>query len=174
MSLIVLVAIATALGFVVIALAGRGQRTSPAAAGATREPEATELDWVRAHGVEGFGRLLRSLFSEMGLEPVGGERGEETIAFHAVDPTPIRGGRIYVQGVLSPPGVPVGGDEVRALLDAARADSAGKAVLITLGRFSAEARDAARDAPIDLLDGDALAALVKKHLPQAWATRAAP
>jgi Restriction endonuclease len=44
-------------------------------------------------------------------------------------------------------------------------------VLVSLGRFSDDAREAARDAPVDLIDGDDLAALVKKHLPQAWATR---
>ena len=66
---------------------------------------------------------------------------------------------------------PVDAEDVRTLIDTARAESVGKAVMVTLGRFSDEARDAARDNPIDLLDGDELAALVKKHLPQAYATR---
>lgn len=170
-SLLVLVAVATALGFAVILLVGRGQRVSPAATEHPAEPEGTELDWIRAHGAEGLLRLLRSLFAEMGFEPDRGERGQDAVAFLAVDPTPIRGGRIYVQGVLSEPGVAVGGDEVRAMLDAARGDSVGKALLVTLGRFNAEAREAARDAPVELVDGEALAALLRKHLPQAWATR---
>ena len=53
----------------------------------------------------------------------------------------------------------------------ARAESVSKAVLVTLGRYSDEARDTAKDNPVDLVDGAALATLMKKHLPQAYATR---
>ncbi|HEY5675316.1 MAG TPA: restriction endonuclease, partial [Myxococcales bacterium] len=79
--------------------------------------------------------------------------------------------RIYVRGVLPAAAVPVDADEVLTLIDTARAESVGKAVLVTLGRFSEEARDTAKGNPVDLVDGDALAALVKKHLPQAYATK---
>jgi restriction system protein len=89
----------------------------------------------------------------------------------AVDARPIRGGRVWVHGAWRAPGDAVDGAAVRALLDAARGEAAGKAVLVTLGRFTAEAREAARDAPVELVDGSELAALVKRHLPQAWATR---
>ncbi len=171
MSLLVLVLAAGALGFLLILLIGRGQRVSPAAAETPRLAAVTDVAWVREHGVEGFERILTALFAEMGFEPRRSERTRGTVAFCAEDPTPIRGGRIYVHGVFAPEHDPVDGDEVRALLDAARAESAGKAVLVTLGRFSDEARESARDNPVDLIDGDALAALVRKHLPQAWATR---
>lgn len=171
MSLLVLVAVATLLGFALILLAGRGRRVSPAATSATAEPDGEDLAWIRAQGVEGLQRTLRRLFTEMGFDTGEGERGEDSVTFHAVDPTPIRGGRVYVQGVLAPTGVVVGGDEVRAVLDAARGESVGKAVLVTLGRFGPEAREAAREAPVELVDGEALAALLRKHLPQAWATR---
>jgi len=170
-SLLVLVAAATVLGFAVILLAGRGERLSPAAGDRAAEPDGSDVAWVRALGVQGLHRALRRLFGEMGFETDDGELGEDSVAFHAVDPTPIRGGRVYVQGVLAAPGVAVGGDEVRALLDAARGESAGKAVLVTLGRFGPDAREAARDAPVELVDGEALAALLRKHVPQAWATR---
>jgi len=40
-----------------------------------------------------------------------------------------------------------------------------------LGRFSTDARDTAKGNPVDLLDGDDLARLMRKHLPQAFATR---
>ncbi len=172
-SLLVLVLAAAALGFLLILLIGRGQRVSPAAPESARLAAVTDLAWVRDHGIEGFERILLALFAEMGFEPQPGERTGGTVAFCAVDPTPIRGGRIYVHGVLAPEGVPVDGDEVRALLDASRAESAGKAVLVTIGRFTDDARETAKDNPIDLLDGDELAALVRKHLPQAWATRTA-
>jgi hypothetical protein len=170
MALIVLVAVATAVGFLVILLSGRGQRVSPAAA-LPAGADAAGVAWVRRHGLDGLQQLLLSLFSEMGFRPEGAERGADTIAFQAVDATPIRGGRIYVHAILDADGAQVGGDEVRALADAARAEAAGKAVLVTLGRFTAEAREAARDVPVELLDGEALAALVRRYLPQAWATR---
>lgn len=171
MTILVLVAVALALGGVVILLAGRGQRVSPAAEAPLPGGDAPGVAWVRRHGLDGLQHLLLSLFSEMGFRPEGSERGADTIAFQAVDATPIRGGRIYVHAILDGEGAQVGGDEVRALADAARAEAAGKAVLITLGRFTPEAREAARDLPVELVDGDALGALVKKHMPQAWATR---
>jgi restriction endonuclease Mrr len=172
-NLLVLVLVAAAVGFALILLAGRGQPVSPAAqapAGAPRQDPA-DLAWVRERGPDGLERLLRSLFEEMGLEPGPGERTDAAVTFTATDARPIRGGRVYVHAVLPTPGARVEGDEVRALADAARAEAAGKAVLVTLGAFTDEAREAAKDLPVELVDGDALAALVKKHLPQVHATR---
>lgn len=171
-SLLLLAFGATAVGFLLILLIGRGQPFSPAALESAHLKETADLAWVRTYGVEGFHRMLVRLFAEMGFAPERSEPGRETVDFYAVDPTPIRGGRIYVHGVFAPtPGASVGADDVRALIDAARAEFVGKAVLVTLGGFSDEARDTARENPIDLLDGEALAALVRKHLPQAYATR---
>ncbi len=76
-----------------------------------------------------------------------------------------------MHGFLAEPGARIDGDEVRALADAARNESAGKAVLVTLGGFSDDAREAAKDQPLELVDGGALAELVKKHLPQVHATK---
>ena len=42
---------------------------------------------------------------------------------------------------------------------------------MTLGTFTSEAQEAAKGNPIDLIDGDALTKLVRKHLPQAFAQR---
>ncbi len=175
MSVLVLVAVATALGFLVILLAGRGQRVSPAAAGAARLPgtgDGTgELDWVRPYGGEGLQRLLVALFGELGFDAEAAEASPGAVEFLAMSPAPIRGGRILVHGDLGAGGSPVDGDAVRSLLDTARAESVGRAVLVTLGRFSADAREAARDNPVDLIDGAELAALTRKHLPQVYATR---
>jgi restriction endonuclease Mrr len=171
-SLLVLVAVAAAVGLALILLVGRGQRVSPASPPLGATPEGPpDLSWVRALGADGLDRLLRRLFEEMGLEPGASEHDGGSVWFAATDPRPIRGGRVYVQGIASPPGGRVDGDEVRALADAARAEAAGKAVLVTLGAFSDDAREAAKDVPVELVDGDALAALVKKHLPQVHATR---
>jgi len=169
--LLLLAAAATAIGFLLILLVGRGQPVSPAASGTAAQPEPGDLSWVRAGGTAALQRLLSSLFAEMGFAPEAMPSGAGAVELLASDPTPIRGGRVYVRGLLSDGGAPVDADEVRTLLDAARAEAVGKAVLVTLGRFSPEARDAARGQPVDLLDGDELAALMKRHLPQAWATR---
>jgi len=171
-NILIIVGVAMAVGFLLMLLIGRGQPLSPATLESGAREPSTDLAWVRSFGVEGFQRMLLKLFAEMGFDPERSERGEETVDFYAVDPTPIRGGRICVRGFFASPGVPVNGDEVRAILDTARGDGAGKVVLVTLGRFSDDARDAAKENPIDLVDGDELAALVKKHLPQSYATRA--
>ncbi len=171
MDILLIAAGATAAGFLLILFIGRGQRVSPAAQERAPPEGATDLGWVRSHGVEGFQRMLLALFAEMGFDPERSERGPGTVDFCAVDPTPIRGGRIYVHGVFATPGMAVDADDVRSLIDTARGEGVGKAVLVTLGRFSDDARSTAQDNPVDLLDGDDLAALVKKYLPQAYATR---
>lgn len=171
MSLVIVAVGATILGFLLMLLIGKGHPVSPAAPDPAPLEGKTDLSWVRSHGVAGFQRMLMTLLSEMGFDPERSELGPGTVDLYAVDPTPIRGGRIFVHGVMGDANVPVNGEYVISLLDTARAESAGKAVLVTLGRFSSDAREAARGNPIDLLDGDELAALVKKHLPQAYATR---
>jgi hypothetical protein len=171
MGILVVAVLATCVGFVLILLIGRNQPVSPASPQFAGLEVATELAWVRDFGVEGFQRLLLTLFAEMGFSPERSERGAHSVDLYAVDPTPIRGGRLYVHGVLGTPGKALEADEVRNLIETARGELIGKGVLVTLGRISADARDTARGNPIDLLDGDELAKLVKKHLPQAYATR---
>jgi restriction endonuclease Mrr len=167
-NIVIVAFVATLVGFVLIMLTGAGKHTSPAS---PQSAGGAELSWVRDGGIERFEKMLLLLFGEMGFDPEQSNRGQGTVDFYAVDPTPIRGGRIYVRGVLPAAAVPVDADEVLTLIDTARAESVGKAVLVTLGRFSDEARDTARGNPVDLVDGDVLAALVRKHLPQAHATR---
>ncbi|HYV65044.1 MAG TPA: restriction endonuclease [Myxococcales bacterium] len=170
MGILVVAVLATLLGFALIFLIGRGQPVSPAAPENLGRGDATDTAWVRRYGVEGLQRLLVTLFTEMGFHPERSERSAASVDLFANDPTPIKGGRIYVHGVLGLDG-PVEGDEVRNLIDTARAEYVGKGILVTLGRFSTDARDTAKGNPVDLLDGDDLARLMRKHLPQAFATR---
>jgi len=170
MGILIVAALATLVGFALIFLIGRGQPVSPAAPENLGRGDATETAWVRRYGSEGLQRLLVTLFTEMGFQPERSERSEATVDLFANDPTPIKGGRIYVHGVLGSEGA-VEGDEVRNLIDTARAELVGKGILVTLGRFSTDARDTAKGAPVDLLDGDDLAKLMRKHLPQSYATR---
>src|SRR5438132_1877092 len=171
MGILLVAAVATGVGFLLILLIGRNQPVSPAAVDRPGGALESEVDWVRGFGIEGFQRLLLTLFTEMGFHAERSERGSSTVDLYANDPTPIRGGRLYVHGLLGEPGVPTDADEVRNMIDTARAEFVGKGVLITLGTFTSDARDAARGNPIDLVDGDELGRLVRKHMPQAFAQR---
>src|SRR6266850_2060148 len=143
MGILIVAVLATLVGFALIFLIGRGQPVSPAAPENLGRGDSTDTAWVRRYGAEGLQRLLVTLFTEMGFHPERCERGAGSVDLFANDPTPIKGGRIYVHGVLGAEG-PVEGDEVR---------------------------DTAKGNPVDLLDGDDLARLMRKHLPQAFATR---
>jgi hypothetical protein len=171
MGILIVAVVATVIGFVLILFIGRNQPISPASPLNLAREGHGDMAWVRGYGIEGFQRLLLTLFTEMGFHAERSERGPASIDLYANDPTPIRGGRIYVRGVLSPPGAPTDAEEVRNLIETARAESVGKGVLVTLGTFSTEARETARENPVDLIDGDDLGKLVKKHLPQAFAQR---
>ena len=171
MGILIVAVVATALGFLLILLIGRGQPVSPAAPENLAREGQGAMGWVRGFGIEGFQRLLLTLFTEMGFHPERSERGAGTVDLFANDPTPIRGGRLYVHGLLGRPGIPTDADEVRNMIDTARAEFVGKGVLVTLGTFTSDARDAARGNPIDLVDGDELGRLMRKHMPQAFAQR---
>jgi restriction endonuclease len=171
MGILIVAAGATALGFLLILFIGRGQPVSPASPLNLAREGHGDMAWVRGYGIEGYQRLLLTLFTEMGFHPERSERGRESVDLFANDPTPIRGGRIYVHGLLAPPGSAADAEEVRNTIESARAEFVGKGVLVTLGTFTTEAREAARGNPVDLIDGDDLGKLVKKHLPQAFAQR---
>ncbi len=170
MGILIVAAVATGVGFLLILFIGRGQPVSPASPENVAKLDGHgEMAWVRGYGIEGFQRLLLTLFTEMGFHPERSERGNTTVDLYANDPTPIRGGRLYVHGLFA--GVHTDADEVRNTIESARAEFVGKGVLVTLGTFTTEARDAARGNPVDLIDGDDLGKLVRKHLPQAFAQR---
>ena len=171
MGILIVAAVATAVGFLLILLIGRNQPVSPAAPENLIHEGRGEVSWVRGYGSEGMQRLLLTLFTEMGFHPERSSRGPGAVELFASDPTPIRGGRLYVQGLLGVPGVPTDADEVRNLIETARAEFVGKGVLVTLGSFTTDARDAARGSPVDLIDGDELGKLMRKHMPQAFAQR---
>ncbi len=154
-----------ALGFVLIAFLARSP--VPATAGMPTG----EGSWIARLRPDEFGKLLSLLFAELKFEIESSTQRGGDVDLFAVNPTPITGARLYVRGVFHPPLGMVGEEEVRIALDTARAELAGKAVVVTPGGFTPEARATAQGSPVDLLDGAALAALVKKHLPQVAAER---
>jgi restriction system protein len=115
-----------------------------------------------------LGRLLGALLEKLGFEPEEARSSRTGVDLVAVSSAPITGGRLYARGIAGT-GL-VGEDEVRATLETAHAESVGRALLAVGGSFSPEARAAAAGAPLELLDGPALLALVKKHLPAVAAT----
>ena len=171
MGILIVAVVATMVGFVLILFIGRNQPVSPASPENLAREGQGEMAWVRGYGIEGYQRLLLTLFTEMGFHAERSERGPASVDLFANDPTPIRGGRLYVHGVLSQPGAQTDAEEVRNTIESARAEFVGKGVLVTLGTFTSEARETAKGNPVDLIDGDALGKLVKKHLPQAFAQR---
>ncbi len=169
MGVLVVAFFATLIGFVLILWMGKNTPVHPAAM--VSGAGTGELDWVRGFGIEGFQRLVILLFAEMGFAVEKSDRSSETVDVLAVDSTPIRGARVSIHGLWSPPLGIVGADEVRSMLDASRAEFVGKGILLTLGGFSEDARAEARGTPVDLIDGEALAKLVKKVLPQVYAQK---
>jgi hypothetical protein len=171
MGILLVALIAIAIGFALILFIGRNQPVSPASSENLAREGLGDMAWVRGYGIEGLQRLLLTLFTEMGFRVERTERGADSVDLFVNDPAPIRGGRIYAHGVLAAPGVPTDAEEVRNAIETARAESVGKGVLVTLGNFTTEAREAAKGNPVDLIDGDELGKLVRKHLPQAFAQR---
>src|SRR5258708_15779931 len=171
MGILLVALIATAIGFALILFIGRNQPISPASSENLAREGLSDMAWVRGYGIEGLQRLLLTLFTEMGFRAERSERGAMSVELFVNDPTPIRGGRLHVHRVPGTPGVPTDAEEVGNVIEAARAESVGKGVLVTLGNFTTEAREAAKGNPIDLIDGDELGKLVRKHLPQAFAQK---
>jgi restriction system protein len=150
------------LGFLVILMLSFA---TPRPQGAAQAGDDSGAGWIAQLDAGELGRLLGMLFAELKFEVEDSRVSEGTVDLFAKNPTPITGGRVYIRGVAHPPLGVVGEEEVRVALDTARAEMVGKALVATGGVFSPEAKSAAEGAPIELLDGPALLALIKKHLP---------
>jgi restriction endonuclease Mrr len=151
-ALLILVLGAVALGFGLLLLLSLSKPRPSSPPGLPSTLDAGEL-----------GRLLVALLEQLGYEAEDVRASHGMVDILAVSHAPVTGGRLYVRGVASRQ--EVGAPEVRAALESAHGEAAGKALVVTPGTFSAEARAAAEGEPLELLDGEALTVLVKKHLP---------
>lgn len=165
MAIILIALVGLAAGFVLIAFISKAAPSAAAVAAAAGD------NWITRLSPEEFQRLLAALFTEMKFDLDSSALRGGDVDLFAVNPAPITGARIYVRGLLHPPLGLVGEDEVRIALETARAEMAGKAIVVTPGGFTPDAKASAKGTPVDLLDGAALLALVKKHLPQIAAER---
>ena len=147
--------------FVLLALFARGGPTEtlsasglPPEAAAVSKLELTELSSVCAR-----------LFSELGFAVLEQETRSDRIDLRVEDPTPVTGQRVYIRCVPTPQAGAVQSAEVQAALDTARGENLAKAVVVTPGPFSDEARLVSQGTPVELIDGVQLAKLLRQHLP---------
>lgn len=159
MALLILVLGAVALGFGLLLLLSLAKPRPSSVAG----PASAPGGFVAGLDAAQLGQLLVALLGQLGFEDEDVRASKGMVDILAVSHAPVTGGRLYVRGVASVG--EVGASEVRAALESAHGEAAGKALLATPGTFSAEARAAAEGEPLELLDGAALLSLVKKHLP---------
>lgn len=162
---------AIVVGFLLIALAGARPSAEERRFAGAPLGLSSEDAWLAQVGAESFERMLAMLFSEMKFEVSKVSHTGTLVDLWAENATPITGVRLYVRGVYAPPLGMVGEDEVRWAIDTARAEHAGKGIVVTPGQFTDEARAAAAGASVDLVDGRELAKLLRKHLPQVAAAK---
>lgn len=125
-----------------------------------------ELSGLGALSLGELGSVSSRLFSELGFATVTRSERADRYDLIMEDSTPVTGQRIYLRCVLpSADSHSVQSAEVQAALDTARGEHLSKAVVVTSGVFSDEARGVSRSQPVDLIDGAALAQLLRSHLP---------
>jgi hypothetical protein len=125
-----------------------------------------ELSGMANLGLPELGSVASRLFTELGFSTLASHEREDRIDLTVVDPTPVTGQTVYIRCVLPPKDVgSVQSHEVQAALDAARGENLTKAIVITPGTFSDEAKLVSHAAPLELIDGGALATLLRTHLP---------
>jgi HJR/Mrr/RecB family endonuclease len=112
-----------------------------------------------------LGSVTSRIFSELGFTLASQSFFPDRCDLIAEDPTPLTGQRAYIRCVLTPEAGAVQSAEVQAALDTARGEQLAKAVVVTNGPFSDEARLVSQDTSLELIDGAALAELIRTHLP---------
>ena len=124
--------------------------------GGNEEPDLYEVDPTS------FENLVADLFRAMGMQAVTTQRSNDGgVDVDALDPTPIRGGKIVVQVKRYRKTVPP--DAVRNLYGTVQATGANKGVLVTTSRFGPGSYTFANGKPIELIAGTELVDLLHRH-----------
>lgn len=109
-----------------------------------------------------FENLVAELFRAMGMEAVSTQRsGDGGVDVEALDPAPIRGGRIVVQVKRYRNTVPP--TAVRDLYGTVQDRGANKGVLVTTATFGPGSYTFANGKPLELVPGAALVELLHQH-----------
>ncbi|AXI81376.1 restriction endonuclease [Peterkaempfera bronchialis] len=124
--------------------------------GADQEPDLYEMDPIE------FEELVAELFRAMGMQAVTTQRsGDGGVDVDALDPDPIRGGRIVVQAKRYRDTVPP--TAVRDLYGTVQDVGANKGVLITTSAFGPGSHRFADGKPLTLVSGGELVDLLHRH-----------
>ncbi|MGZ3101112.1 restriction endonuclease [Streptomyces sp. H72] len=124
--------------------------------GSEEEPDLYEMDPIA------FENLIADLFRAMGMQAVTTQRSSDGgVDVDALDPTPIRGGKIIVQVKRYRTTVPP--TAVRDLYGTVQDVGANKGVLVTTSRFGPGSHTFANGKPLELISGTELVDLLHRH-----------
>ncbi|MFJ5265422.1 restriction endonuclease [Streptomyces sp. NPDC088387] len=124
--------------------------------GSDEEPDLYAMDPVV------FENLVADLFRAMGMQAVTTQRSNDGgVDVDALDPTPIRGGKIVVQVKRYRNTVPP--TAVRDLYGTVQDAGANKGVIVTTSRFGPGSHTFANGKPIELVSGSELVDLLHRH-----------
>lgn len=109
-----------------------------------------------------FEDLIADLFRAMGMSVMTTERtGDGGVDIRAVDPDPIRGGRLIIQVKRYRHTIPPA--PVRDLYGTMLHEGATKGILVTTASFGPSAQQFAAGKPLSLIDGSQLAELLARY-----------
>ncbi|WP_181449551.1 restriction endonuclease [Streptomyces cyaneus] len=124
--------------------------------GGDEEPDLYDMDPIA------FESLVAELFRAMGMQAVTTQRSNDGgVDVDALDPTPIRGGKIVVQVKRYRATVPP--TAVRDLYGTVQDRGANKGVLVTTSAFGPGSHTFARGKPLELISGSELVDLLHRH-----------
>ncbi|MFE2262781.1 restriction endonuclease [Streptomyces griseosporeus] len=124
--------------------------------GGDEEPDLYDMDPIA------FESLVADLFRAMGMQAVTTQRSNDGgVDVDALDPTPIRGGKIVVQVKRYRSTVPP--TAVRDLYGTVQDVGANKGVLVTTSGFGPGSHTFARGKPLELISGSELVDLLHRH-----------
>ncbi|MGW7594780.1 restriction endonuclease, partial [Streptomyces rubiginosohelvolus] len=124
--------------------------------GGDEEPDLYEMDPIA------FESLVAELFRAMGMQAVTTQRSNDGgVDVDALDPTPIRGGKIVVQVKRYRNTVPP--TAVRDLYGTVQDIGANKGVLVTTSGFGPGSHTFANGKPLELISGAELVDLLRRH-----------
>ncbi|WP_407288590.1 restriction endonuclease [Streptomyces sp. BP-8] len=133
-----------------------GGGTAVVSHGTDGEPDLYEMDPIV------FENLIAELFRAMGMQAVTTQRsGDGGVDVDALDPDPIRGGKIVVQVKRYRNTVPP--TAVRDLYGTVQSEGANKGVLVTTSRFGPGAHTFANGKPLSLIAGPELVDLLGRY-----------
>lgn len=124
--------------------------------GSDEEPDLYDMDPIA------FEHLVAEMFRAMGMQAVTTQRSNDGgVDVDALDPTPIRGGKIVVQVKRYRNTVPP--TAVRDLYGTVQDTGANKGVLVTTSKFGPGSHTFANGKPLELISGTELVDLLHRH-----------